>query len=129
VNDDVSFFSGAFVDALQLAYTEEELKEKLHVDFIRTPRNELIVLDNAEYKGRAKVKNEKYGYNYEAHIWLVDFLRVGDIEFEVPRKGLLQISTKRLREGGFLGSVQELFIGRNRLVADEKGRILSIDEL
>ena len=126
--DNEDFFSGVFVDGFTFSLTEEELKVKTDVDYIRTPRNELIILDNAQYKGRAKVKNEKYGYDYEAHLWLVDFIRVGDIVFHTPKKGLLQIRTKRLHEAGLLGSVQELFVGRCRLLAEGKGRILSISD-
>ena len=121
--------SGVFYDGLNLPYTEEELKVKLYVDFIRTPRDEIIVFDEPEYLGKAKVKNEKYGYNYEAHIWRGQFIRLDDIEYEEPKQGLLQIRTKWLRKAGFLGQVATLLVGRCRILAERRGEIISVEEV
>lgn len=125
---DDDYASGVFYDGLNLPYTEEELKAKLKVDFIRTPRDEIIVFDEPEYLGRAKVKNEKFGYNYEAHIWRGQFIRLDDIEYDEPMQGLLQIRTKWLRKAGFLAQVMTLLVGRCRITTDEKGGIVSIEE-
>ena len=126
---DDDYASGAFNDGLNLPYTEEELKAKLKVDFMRTPRDEIIVFDEPEYLGKAKVKNEKFGYNYEAHIWRGQFIRLDDIEYEEPMRGLLQIRTKWLRKAGFLEQVANLLGGKCRIMANDKGHILSVEDL
>jgi len=123
-----SYATGAFDDGLMLPFTEEELKEKLGVDFIRTPRNDVVVLQNPQYQGKARIKNKKYHYNYEAHIWKVEFVAINDMEFELPKNGLLQIRSRNLKLAGFADSVKDLFSRKSRIVADEKGRILSISD-
>lgn len=88
----------------------------------------MVILDEPKYLGKARVKNEQYGYNYEGHVWRVLFIRLDDIEYEEPMQGLLEARTKWLRKAGFLGQVANLFRGKCRILANEKGDILSVEE-
>lgn len=120
--------TGVFEDGIMLPFTEEELMVKLRVDFIRTPRSDVLVFQNPKYQGRARIKNNKYGYNYEAHIWKVELLRLNDATYDEPKTALIQIRARNLKLSGMDHLQANLFPRKTRLVADEKGRILSIDE-
>jgi len=94
------------------------------VDFIRTPCNEWLLFENAEYLGIAKIKNGKYGYDYEAHLWLVDFLSVSGFDFDEPERGILQI--KRWRNNG-LEDPRIALQCQCAIIADFDRQILAIE--
>lgn len=128
--DDTNEYStGVFEREIPIAFTEEELKYKLSVDFMRTPRSDVLVFQHPNYQGKTRIKNEKFGYNYEAHIWKVELLRFNDATYDEPKTALIQIRARNVRLWRMDHPQDDLFPRKTRLVADEKGRILSIDEL
>jgi hypothetical protein len=80
-------------DGIAWPFTEREIKDRFGVDFIRTPINEMLIVEVENYEGIFQILNERYGKTYEAHLWSVRFHRVGNKDQNTPIVGLLQIKT------------------------------------
>ncbi len=106
-------------------FTENELKDRYGVEFIRTPHNERLVFENASYLDVHDIQNQKFGYGYLAHVWRVDFLAVGVLDFKQPMPGLLQITVKRWRHAR-LGDARTVFQGTCAVVANDARQIVGI---
>jgi hypothetical protein len=107
-------------------FTEESLKEKYNVDFIRTPEDETMVIDNPRYQGVFRIRNEKFNCVYEAHVWLVSFVRVCSLDLRMPKRGLLQIKERWWPYANW-PNPEIALRGRCTIVADRSRRISSVD--
>lgn len=112
-------------NGLNYPYTPEEVAIHFKVDFIRSPFNETIIIENAHYEGIMHIQNHKYGNTYYAYIWTADFIQSNGIEFEIPIRGILEIKVKRWRRAG-LSHPFKAFEGKCTLVADSKRQIIEL---
>lgn len=112
-------------DGIAHPYLDEELKVRFGYDYLRTPRNETLIVENAEYLGVAEVINSKFKTVYTAHYWAVDFLRAGGKDFNTPLRGLLQIKTSSWHNAG-LGEPSIALRGRCAII-ENKASGLSIE--
>ena len=113
-------------DGVDAAYLEEELKEKYRVEFLRTPRNERTLFKNARYLGETRVVNGKFGYAYRTHLWLVEYVSIGSIDFDTPLPGIMQITTKRWRSAD-LPDPRSAFQGLSSVTANKHAQIVQIE--
>lgn len=74
--------------------TEEDLKERYGLHFLRTGSDESMVFGDVEYLGMETILNETYQKPYSAHIWKVRFFRVENKDLEKPSLGLLQMKER-----------------------------------
>ena len=96
-----------------------------HVEYIRTPYEERLVLKNPKYLGRRLVWNMKHRKPIETELWVVDYVRVDERDLETPRTGILQIQSYRWQEAA-LDSNPENLAGTVEIVADRRYHIVSV---
>jgi len=106
-------------------YSEEELKDRYSVDFVRTPCGERVEFWNPVYKGVALMFNPSIESLYRAHIWLVYFTLVDNRQYHSAMEGILQITVTRWRNAG-LPPAELAFRGRCAVVASPRKSIVSI---
>jgi hypothetical protein len=105
--------------------TERELEEKYRVEFSREPRDERMVLRNPKFLEEANILNDKFGSEFSALVWLVDFLRANNKDFENPLSGLLIIPKKRWENACLNLSCNDLK-GKAEIVVDKARQIKSV---
>jgi len=116
-------------DGIDAPFLEEELKVRYCVEFVRTPVSERCVFCNAVYLGETKIVNNKHGYSFLNHVWLVDFLRANNIDFDEPVPGLLLIPYKKWRNAGLPSNPKDAFVGLSAVKADRHRNIIAIESL
>jgi len=114
-------------DGIDAPFIEEELKVRYLVEFVRTPVGERCVFCNAVYLGETKIVNNKHGYTFLNHVWLVDFLRANNIDFDDPVPGLLLIPSKKWRNAGLPSNPKDVFVGLSAVKADRHRNIIAIE--
>jgi hypothetical protein len=112
-------------DGRDFPWTEAELEKEYKVEFIRTPRDERLVLKNPKFLGPFRIWNTKRGREYWAYVWFVDFLRANAKDFDNPLPGLMQIRTK-IWKNACLGLKPSDLKGKVELTADNARQIVSI---
>lgn len=115
-------------ELLNKVWTTNELKQRYGVDFYRVPHGETMRFENAVYLGHPTILNRLFNTTYQAHLWIVDFLRANGKAFAQPIKGILEISVSRWASSTM--TVPEMaFEGRWELEADTSRRIVSSSKL
>jgi|WetSurMetagenome_2_1015567.scaffolds.fasta_scaffold327918_2 hypothetical protein len=106
---------------------EKDLKAQYRVAFLRTPREEALIIDNASYLGMFPIIYQMRPGSYNAHIWLVDFHRIEGRDLERPIRGLLQIKSSTWTNSG-LGEPRFALQGRCKII-DSRTDTLRIEHL
>lgn len=71
--------------------TDEDIKDRYGIRFMRTGSDESMVFEVIEYLGLETILNETLQRPYDAHIWKVKFYRVDNNDLKKPSLGLLQM--------------------------------------
>jgi hypothetical protein len=114
-------------DKFARKWFEKDLKEQYGVSFLRTPREEALIIDNASYLGMFPIIYQMRPGSYNAHIWIVDFHRVEGRDLERPIRGLLQIKVSTWANSG-LGEPRFALQNRCKII-DSRTDTLRIEHL
>jgi len=107
--------------------SEADLKRQFGVAFLRTPRDEALIVDNASYLGKFHLYFQLRPGSYDAHFWIVDFHRVEGRDLERPIRGLLQIKASTWNNSG-LGEPRFAVQGRCKII-DSRTETLRIERI
>lgn len=111
-----------------MPFTESDLCARFSVDFIRSPRNETLIIEDGHYEGIFKIENLRFPGTYDAFLWTVIIHRVDSTDYTIPKKGLVQIKRNRYDSKRF-GHPIDAFKGKCSIIADKDGRIVSIEQI
>ena len=99
---------------------EADIKARFCANFIRTPRDETVIVEKAQYQGMHKIAYDSRPEYYWAHLWAVRFLRVRNKDLEWPLEGLLQIRVVSWKNSG-LGDPETSLSGVCAIIANKHG--------